>query len=499
VAARRGEDLRIVTTMSNLKRRRRSSARKSLYAALVLVTAAAVGFGGWLGRVAPRVKVFDWMAVDYAADPAVQFLQRYLAINTSLPYGDPPAGAELLADRLRAAGLPVTVERVGEKDVNLWSILEGEDSGAIVLHHHIDVEAVGEQEVWKYPPFRGTIDGPWLYGRGAFDMKSVAVAQLEAFVRLAEQAAARGLRPARSVILLATSGEETGSELGMRWVLRAHPELVGRFGVVLTEGGVVEGRAVDDVKYWGIEFAQKRKLWVTLCGAERERLDDLRRELIAERRSPATTTVSPELGTFLEHYASTRDRADWRGLLADPVRLARDPVALAGMPAYVQSLFFNEAIPRSVEETSGGFELPISVQLVPGAEPEAALAELLPPWRLHGLGVTVYDEGAAGHGSPADHPVVEEIRAVLSAHYPAAPIGPVYLAQTITDARFLRAQGIPAYGFSPFMVLTPEVASWVRGGHANERIALNGFVEGVEIYADLLERLAMRPPAAAGG
>lgn len=486
-----------MATPSNLKRRRRASARASLYAALLLVAGAAGGFWAWLGRVAPRVETFNWRAVDYAADPAVQFLQRYVAIDTSLPDGDPPAGAELLAERLRAAGLPVTVERVGEKDVNLWSVLEGDDPQAIVLHHHIDVEAVGRLEDWRYPPFRGTIRGPWMYGRGVFDMKSVAVAQLEAFLRLAERSAAAGRRPSRSVILLATSGEETGSELGMRWMLRAHPELVDRFGVVLTEGGIVEARGLDDVKYWGIEFAQKRILWVTLCSDSRQRLDELRDELIAEKRSANGLTVSPELKTFFAHYADTRDRADWRALIADPVRLARDPVTFGGMPQYVQTLFRSQAVPLPVRETSGGWELPISVQLVPGADPEAVLAELLPPWRSNGLGVTVYDEGAAGHGSPADHPVLEEIREVLSSRYPEAPIGPVYLPHTITDARFLRARGIPAYGFSPFMILTPEVTEWVRGDTVDERIALNGFVEGVEIYAELLERLAMSPQAGA--
>jgi hypothetical protein len=237
---------------------------------------------------------------------------------------------------------------------------------------------------------------------------------------------------------------------------------------------------------------------VTLCGDDRQRLDELRSELIAELWAPTGLTSSPELETFLAHYAATRDRAEWRRLLADPARLVRDPAAFAGLPKYVQSMLRNQAVPVPVRETSGGWELAISVQLVPGAELEAALAELLPPWRRHGLGVAVYDEGAAGHGSPAEHPALEEIRTVLSARYPEAPVGPIYLPWTLTDARFLRARGIPAYGFSPFMVLTPEVVSWLQGDHANERIALNGFVEGVAIYGDLLERLAMRPPGAAG-
>lgn len=484
-----------MTTTQDLRRRRRTSARAALYAALALVAAGAGGYWTWLEGMGPTVDVFDWRGVDFAADPHVQLLQRYIAIDTSLPDGDPPAGAEFLAGLLDEAGIPVTVERVGEKDVNLWAVLEGDDPSAVVLHHHIDVETPGRLEDWQRPPFEGVIEGPWLYGRGAFDMKSVAVAQLQAFLGLAERAA-RGERPARSVILLATSGEETGSELGMRWVLRNHPELVERFGVVLTEGGMVEGRTQEDIKYWGTEVVQKRVVRATLCGDDRERLTELRDELRAELHRPVGLTVTPELETFLAHYGPTRDRADWRGVLADPVALARDPVGWLSMPGYVQSLYRNQAIPHPVRETSGGFELEVSLQLVPGARPEAALAEALPPWRRHGLGMTVYDEGAAGHGSPADHPVMQEIRRVLAERHPDAPIGPMFLPWTLTDARFLRANGVPAYGFTPFMVLTPEVVEWLEGDRADERIALSGFVKGVEIYGELVDRLAAPPPTA---
>jgi len=479
-----------MTPPTQLARRRRTSARAALYAALALLAAVTAGFWTWLGRVGPLVEVFDWQRIDYESHPAVALLSSYIAVDTSMPGGDPPAGAELLAGHLRAAGVPVTIERVGELDVVMWAILEGDDPGAVVLHHHVDVEPVDRPERWSYPPFEATIEGPWLYGRGAFDMKSVAVAQLEAFLRLARRSAETGRRPARSVIYLATSGEEIGSDLGMRWLLRWHPELVERFAVVLTEGGAVEGREQGDVKYWGTEFVQKRNVAVTVCGDRRERLDGLRRELIAEGRPLTGLVVSPELEAFLAHYAPTRDRDDWRRLLADPHRLARDPVAFSRLPAYLRSLFRNEVVPFPVTETDGGWEMELSIHLVPGADPAEVLAEMLPAWRLHGLGVTVEDEGAADHGSPLDHPVMEEIEAVLAEHYPGMPAGPIYLPWTITDARFVRARGVPAYGFSPFMVLTPEVLNLATQRTLNERIALPGFVEGVEIYAELLERIA---------
>lgn len=472
---------------SELSRRRRASARAALYVAFALTLAGSLGTWVWLTQAGPAVEVFNWQA-DYASHEAVQLLQRYIAIDTN-PEGDPFAGIEFVASVLREHGIDAELERVGEKDGNLWAVIEGEDPRALVLHHHADVDPIEDLELWNHPPFAGTISGPWIYGRGAFDMKSVAVAQIEAFLRLAEQAAA-GRRPARSVILLATTGEETGSELGMRWLLHEHPELAARFGVVLTEGGVIEAREHADVKYWGTEFAQRRVLRVTVCGDSRERLEDLRRELVAEHRSLTEVEVSPELVTFLEHYGPTRDREDWQRLLADPYRLARDPATFRGLPGYVRSMFANEVLPLPVAETSGGWELPISVQLVPGADAATVLAERLGPGRTHGLTLNVYDEGAAAHGSPADHPILSEIDAVLAERYPRATIGPMYLSWTLTDARFLRTRGIPAYGFSPFMILTPEVLSLVRASSVNERIGLPGFVQGVEIYVDLVERFA---------
>ncbi len=476
------------SNLSPLGRRRRASARVALYVSFAVTGAGGLALWGALGRLGPSAEVFDWRA-DYASNPAVDLLRRYIEIDTSLPGGDPSAGAEFVAAEVRGPGVEVTVERVGETEANLWAVLEGDDRRAVVLHHHVDVEPVERPAAWSHPPFEAVIDGPWLYGRGAFDMKSVGVAQIEAFRRLAEAAAA-GRRPARSVILLVTSGEETGSELGMRFVLAAHPELVERFAVVLTEGGAVEGREHGDVKYWGTEFAQRRILRMTVCGAHRGPLEELRSELIAEHRTWTGAEVSPEAVAFLRRYAPTRDRPSWRRLLGDPFRLTRDPVALARLPGYLQSLFRNELLPLPVAPTEGGFELPIMVQLVPGADAGAVLAERMPPWRLHGLAATVYDEGAAAHGSPPDHPALGAIAAVLEVRYPGAPIGPIYLPWTITDARFLRARGVPSYGFSPFMVLTPEVLNLASQGTVNERIGLAGFVEGVEIYADLLERLA---------
>lgn len=468
---------------SPLARRRRASARAALYLSLALVLAAAVGLIAWLTPGEWRDGATEWRRVDYAAAPEVQLLQEYIAIDTSKT-GDQLAGARWVADQLTAMGLEPVIERLGDQ-ANVWAVLEGRQRGAVVLHHHIDVEPARYVEHWEHPPFRGTISGPWLWGRGAFDMKSVAVAQLEAVRALI----ARGERPRRSVIVLATTGEEVGSDLGTRWLLQRHPELVERFEVVLTEGGAVEARSPGDIKYWGTEVAQVRVLPVTLCSGSRQALVDVAADL---RRLglEGEPRLVPEIGSVLAAYAPTRDGGQGEQL-ADPRRLLADRASFLGLPVYVRSFFVDVAVPRPVEAApGGGYELTVSLLLLPGTDPAEAIDRLLPSWLVHGVAVRVFDEGAADHGTPADHWAFAALDRAVRERHRAATHGPLYLPRTATDARFFRAAGVPAFGFTPFNVLTPEVLELRRFGSINERIGLTGFVEGVELYRRALDRLA---------
>lgn len=466
-----------------LERRVRASARVALYGSLAVLGLLLVLGVRFLSTIQIKAESLEWAGVDFAALPEVQLLQRYLAIDNSQPDADELAGARFLASVLEEAGIPATLEVLGERHANVWAILEGESPEALVLHSHIDTDPVPHPERWTHPPFGAEIELPYLYGRGAYDMKGVAMAQLSAFLELA--ASDRPLR--RSVIFLATGSEEVGSDFGTRWILARHPDLARRFWAFLTEGGVVETRTVRNVKYWGIEFAQKRYVDVMVCGGSRERLEALREDLLAERRESFQVRVSPEVAAFMESYASSRDREDYRRLLANPGELRHDGPAWEELPEYLKAFFRDEAAPFLVEEAGPDeFRMLVKLHLLPGSDLEEARHRLLPEWMVHGLTLAVYDEGGADHGSPLDHPAYRAMEEHLRAARPGEPVGPLFLPMTATDSRFARAAGIPAYGFSPFLLFSLDT---YRIGKEDERIRLPAYVEGVEIYRRLVRHL----------
>ncbi|HEX5759361.1 MAG TPA: M20/M25/M40 family metallo-hydrolase [Thermoanaerobaculia bacterium] len=470
---------------SPFERRQRLAARVALYGSLALALAATAGGFAYLRRPLETGAAGRWRGVDYASLPEVRLLREYVRINTS-DTGDQAAGARFLVRQLAARGVPATLERVGDR-ANVYAVLEGRDRRALVLHNHIDTEPEFHSERWLFPPFSAHIEGPWVYGRGTFDMKSLAVAQLLAVAEMKR----RGRPLARSLVFLATNGEETGSELGTRWVIARHPRLVARAWAVLTEGGAVEVRQAGDVKYWGIELAQKRYLDLLVCADERAPLDELAAALRARGQPEGRLRLTPEVAAFLRAYAPSRDDRRLRALLAAPAALVRDLAAFRRLPGYLQAMLRDEVALFPVREApGGGWQMLLKLHLLPGSDAGAALAELVPRWLTWGLRVQLRDDRAAAHGSPPDHPALRAVEEAVRAAYPGAAAGPLFLPRTATDARFFRAAGVPSYGFSPFP--TPVTDTLIVGG-GNERISLPAYVEGVELYRRLVERLVAAP------
>lgn len=65
---------------------------------------------------------------------------------------------------------------------------------SLIVNGHVDVVPTGPRAMWARPPFEPVVEGDWLYGRGAGDMKAglvAAIAALDALRRCGLQPAAR--------------------------------------------------------------------------------------------------------------------------------------------------------------------------------------------------------------------------------------------------------------------------------------------------------------------
>jgi acetylornithine deacetylase len=76
---------------------------------------------------------------------------------------------------------------------------------SLILQAHVDVVPPGPLDLWANAPFDPVIEGDWLYGRGAGDMKAGHAANLFALDALARL----GLQPASAVTILSVVEEES--------------------------------------------------------------------------------------------------------------------------------------------------------------------------------------------------------------------------------------------------------------------------------------------------
>lgn len=89
---------------------------------------------------------------------------------------------------------------------------------SLILQAHVDVVPPGPAEMWTHPPYAGFVDGDWMYGRGAADMKAGASANVFALDALARL----GLQPAAKVHVQSVVEEESTGNGALMTHLRGY-------------------------------------------------------------------------------------------------------------------------------------------------------------------------------------------------------------------------------------------------------------------------------------
>jgi len=94
----------------------------------------------------------------------------------------------------------------------------GGSGRSLMFNGHIDVVSPGDESKWRHPPWRGTVDGGRVYGRGSADMKGGIVAALYAVKAVVDSGT-----PLKGRVLLETViGEEDGGIGALDAVLKGY-------------------------------------------------------------------------------------------------------------------------------------------------------------------------------------------------------------------------------------------------------------------------------------
>jgi succinyl-diaminopimelate desuccinylase len=105
--------------------------------------------------------------------PVIKLSRVLIKIDSITP--DDKGCQNLLSQLLTDAGFTCDHKRFGEVD-NLFAWHGNKAGKSLMFLGHTDVVPTGDINLWKHPPFSAKIDGNYLYGRGAADMKAAVAA-----------------------------------------------------------------------------------------------------------------------------------------------------------------------------------------------------------------------------------------------------------------------------------------------------------------------------------
>ncbi len=427
-------------------------------------------------------------ASEWLREEPVRLLRDYVRIDTRPSRGE-REGAEFLKRILDCDGIETEIVCPEGNRCNLLARLPGKTrGGALLLLNHIDVVEAFPQFWKEAAPFEGRIKNGYLYGRGAYDMKSLALAQALAMRSLR----LKGIVPERDVLFLAEADEEVGQKWGARWLLDHRPDFFRDVGEVLNEGGTTEV-IIRDVRFWGLETLQAGYAFAELDAAGNAPLDALAARWPKLHAPPVTPHphVVEGFNLLAEHLPSP---------LTDPLRhldrVVRDPAELAILPDRYGSFLeprLNWSPIYVNPETPGRPRRLLTISTPPGVDPALYLAPIVEDAKRSGAGVVESSWSEITVASPYPTPFTDLLERVTEAHFPGVPFGPVPTFGGYTTSILLRKRGIPAYGYASIPTNITDAAR--RHGN-DERIYLHDYLAGVALYADILEEFATHPPAA---
>jgi acetylornithine deacetylase/succinyl-diaminopimelate desuccinylase-like protein len=434
----------------------------------------------------------------------VAILQRLIRFDTTNPPGNELPLAQHIHGLFTAEGIESRLLIPAENRAAVVARIRG-NGGArpVILLAHMDVVGV-EADKWSCDPFGGVIRDGYLYGRGAIDDKGMLAANIMTMLLVRRDIAGQK-ELARDVVFVATSDEEASGQVGIKWLVENHRDLLDAEYAV-NEGGrtrIVAGGK----RYIAIQTAEKSSHLVTLTARGRAghaaiplegnsifRLGKAL-EKLSHYREPVTLTETTR--RFFRELARVWSDENERGAMlalvsGKPDDEARGAAILSRIPVF-NAVLRNTISPTLLAGGVVGNVIPaevsavINVRTIPGHRIDDVMSRMKP---VVGGDHIELASTARGMDAPASDPasaMFEAIAASARELDPEIAVVP-YLSTGVTDSAQLRRLGVSCYGLLPFPMAQEDEER--MHGH-DERVPIESLHFGTRLIYESVRRIAL--------
>jgi acetylornithine deacetylase/succinyl-diaminopimelate desuccinylase-like protein len=398
-------------------------------------------------------------------------LRALIRLDTTNPPGNERIAADYIAAALWRDGVEPTRIEPAPLRTNLVARVAGRDraKAPLMLSSHTDVVPV-EAARWTRAPFGAEFDDGCIWGRGAIDMKSKCAMDLA----IAQALKRSGATVERDLIVAAVADEEAGSELGARYLVENHAELV-RAGFVLNETGGFT-LYIGERRFYPIQVAEKGFVTVKLTVTAAPGHGSMPRadtaiawiaELITRiTRTPMRRRLTPLMRATLSELGIAPDKAPplFRPMMANTVS-----------PTIVRAGYKDNVIPGEATVVLDG-------RTLPGEDEQTFLRELRELVGPEPILEVV--KSAPPAEASFDTALFRLIKTRTEAADPGARAIP-WMLPGATDSKFYAQLGATCYGFAPVR-LDPKMPFGSLYHGNDERMPIDGLLWGLRLYTDVV-------------
>lgn len=423
-------------------------------------------------------------------DETAEVLSSLIRFQTVNPPGNERACIEWLAGYLEDAGLQVEIAAAEPERPCLVATLRGGDGPSLGYLSHVDTVLADPQD-WTADPWGAEIKDGYLYGRGTIDMKNQTAAEAVAAANLAR----KGATFAGTLKVIAVPDEETGGELGAKWITEQRPDL-SRVDFLLNEGaGAV--MPFGDRRLYGVCVAEKGTFrfnvrtsgtaaHASVPGLAQNALLELAPLILKLGHGRPGFDLTEATHALLEALGESPE--DPQGALD---RVAAVSPKLAPLIDAAMSVTFAPTIVSAGEKINvipARAQVRVDSRVPPGMGQDVALKRIREVLGDEGYELE-FTEAIVGNRSPVESKLMDAISTWVGEVDPGAEAVPTVLP-AFTDCRWFRAAfpDCVAYGFFPQRHQT-LYETWPLMHSHDERIDVRDLGFAAAFFHDLPGRL----------